>query len=626
MKIRMKNKIINIAIIYIFLFSFVFYQVVKADTEVIKNFDVNITIQKDGSLLVTEKIVYDFGTNQKHGIFRDIPLTNVNGPKLNIKVLEVKDESGKPYKYTTSITNNIMKIKIGDPNIFVTGSKTYIITYQVYNAIRTFEDHDELYWNVTGNEWPVAIQNASVSVLLPDPSISNVKMDCFTGPYGSLQKNCTFNQDGPNVNYSTTQPLNANEGLTIVLGLPLGYINKTYLPPSKNSFTIPILNFGSIFYFLLIICLFLASFIVAKIFLKRLIWRTKPKPVIPKELKGKPITIEYNPPDNLTPIDIGTILDRHVDITDISSIIIDLAVRGYLKIRYIVQQIPFLPDKKDFEFIKLKDGTDLTHPAYKITFELLFYNRDRVKLSDLKKQDTDSQFYIKRIQKDTEEHLYREGYFDRAARDKAKKLENYLSTITVVLWIGYIVGIIFIEKISELKMVPKFFSTVFASVFFVLTIVVLLSLMGFPIFLFIMLFNLLKLDHKLTPKGLSVLIKILGFREFLNLTEKDKLELINAPELQPEMFEKFLPYAMVLGVEDKWVQRFENIYNTVPKWYEDATVTSFNSYILMRDINDFRSSFDKIFNIPSTSLSFSSGFGGRGFSGGGSGGGGGGSW
>jgi len=164
----MKNKTKRIAIICIFLLSFVFYQVVKAETELIKNFDVNITIQKDGSLLVTEKIVYDFGTNQRHGIFRNIPLKSANGPQLYIEVLEVKDEAGKPYQYKKSITNDILKIKIGDPNIFVTGSKIYIITYQVYNAIRTFEDHDELYWNVTGNEWPVVIQNANVFVILPD--------------------------------------------------------------------------------------------------------------------------------------------------------------------------------------------------------------------------------------------------------------------------------------------------------------------------------------------------------------------------------------------------------------------------------------------------------------------------
>jgi hypothetical protein len=129
--------------------------------------------------------------------------------------------------------------------------------------------------------------------------------------------------------------------------------------------------------------------------IKEIIWRTKPKPVIPKELIREPIIVEYDPPDNLSPIDIGTILDRRVDITDISSIIIDLAVRGDLKIHYIYQQIPFWPDKKDFELIKLKDGTDLTHPADKIKFNLLFSGSNIVKLSNIVKQKT----YVKKIKK-----------------------------------------------------------------------------------------------------------------------------------------------------------------------------------------------------------------------------------
>jgi uncharacterized membrane protein len=616
MKIRMKNKIKNIAIIYIFLLSFVFYQVVKAETEVIKNFDVNINIQKDGSLIVTEKIVYDFGTNQRHGIFRDIPLTSVNGPELNIKVIEVKDELGNPYKYTTSITKNILKIKIGDPDIFVTGSKTYIITYQVYNAIRTFEDHDELYWNVTGNEWPVAIQNANASVILPGPFISNVKMDCFTGPYGSLQKNCTFNQDGPNVNYSITQPLNANEGLTIVLGLPLGYINKTYLSQPHKPSVVGILenyfknNFKTLV-FRIIISFFLILFLVyiylrfIIVYLRQLsIWRTKPNPVIPKELKKEPIPVEYNPPDNLLPIDVGTILDRNVDPADISSVIIDLAVRGYLKIRYTAQQIPFWPDKKDFEFIKLKDGNDLVHPADKIIFELLFGYRDKVKLSDLKQQRASLQRDIERIRENTEQYLYYKGYFDQEAKNKLKRLKDYISAVIVILFLVLFIYPIFLLKLKDIPIFDLLVVVVFIA-FIVLT---------------------LKQSNKLTPQGISALRKILGFREFLQLTEKDKLELLNAPELQPEMFEKFLPYAMVLGVEDKWIKKFEGIYNTLPKWYEDATVTSFNSYVLMRNINDLVSSFNKVFGIASASSSFSSGFGSGGFSGGGSGGGGGRSW
>ncbi len=146
-----------------------------------------------------------------------------------------------------------------------------------------------------------------------------------------LKKNCTFNQSGSNVNYSITQPLNINKGLTIVLGIPLGCINKTYLSPSSQNFsTTSILNSFSIFNILIILA-FLSAFppfiIITEIFLKRLIRRTKPKPVIPKELKKEPIIFEYDPTDNLNTIDIGTILDRLVDITDISSIIIDLAVR-----------------------------------------------------------------------------------------------------------------------------------------------------------------------------------------------------------------------------------------------------------------------------------------------------------
>ncbi|MGC8776054.1 MAG: DUF2207 domain-containing protein [Minisyncoccia bacterium] len=580
-------------IVGVLLTFFGFHPAVRAEAEAINNFKANITIQKDGSVFVTENIIYNFGSNQKHGIFRDIPLTAVNGPQLNINVYGVNNEVGQPYQYTTSITNNVLRIKIGDPNVLVTGIKTYVISYQVYNAIRTFNDHDELYWNVTGNQWPVAIQNANASVVLPDASISNVRMDCFTGPQGSTQKNCTFNQSGSNVNYSTTQPLNVNEGLTIVLGFPLGYIDNTYMPPQQTysipNTSTPNINFGFLF--------FLIFILVIVIPITWLVKRTKPKPVIPSELRSQPVVVEYNPPDNLTPIEIGTLLDRRVDITDISSVIMDLAVRGYIKIRYTAQEIRFWSGKKDFELIKLKDGADLVHPADKIIFELLFSNRDSVKLSDLIEQKTTFQSDIKKIQKNIEQHLYNEGYFDQASENKLKKLKTFVTT--VILFIGFFISKIFLSG----------FEFIFIALF--VGIVIVLSVM------------MVKLSHKLTSKGISTLRKILGFREFLQLTEKDKLQLLNAPELQPEMFEKFLPYAMVLGVEDKWVQKFEGIYNAIPNWYEDPTMNRFNSYALTHNLKLFNSSFNQVFNI--TSPRSSSGFGG-GSSGGGSGGGGGGSW
>jgi len=602
MKIKKSNFIGSFVIVGILLALFGFYQLARAETEIINDFNANITIQKDGTLFVTEKIIYNFGSNQKHGIFRDIPITSVNGPQLNIYVSKVTNEFGEPYQYITSLTNNVFRIKIGDPNTLITGVKTYIISYQVYNAIRTFSDHDELYWNVTGNQWPVAIQNASALVTLPDFSISNVRMDCFTGPQGSTQKNCTFNRSGSNVIYSTTQPLNAKEGLTLVLGLTRGYINTTYVSPSQVSPVSNTSNSNKKFFSLFLpIFAIILIFIIAKIFT----WqtnKTKPKPVIPRELKGQPVVVEYNPPDNLSPIEIGILLDRKLDITDISSVVIDLAVRGYLKIRYTVQKIKFWPDKKDFEFVKLKDGADLVNPADKIIFELLFNSRDSVTLSDLEEQKITFQWTIRKIQEDTIQYLYNKGYFDQAARDKRKKSKRRLSIVYAVLFILFFLFQYFLSELGS----------IFAALIFLILII-----------LFLIIITAKPVD-KLTPKGIATLKKILGFREFLQLTEKDKLQLLNAPELQPEMFEKFLPYAMVLGVEDKWAQKFEGIYNSMPKWYEDPTATSFNSYVLASNLILFNASFNKVFNI--TFRSSSSGFGGGGFSGGGSGGGGGRSW
>ncbi len=608
MKIKRSNLIWSFIIVSVLLGFFCFQQGVRAEAEAIDNFNVKITIQKDGRIFVTENIIYNFGSNQKHGIFRDIPLTAVNGPQLKINVSGVTNEVGYPYQYTTSITNDILRIKIGDSDVLVSGVKTYVINYEVYNAIRVFDDHNELYWNVTGNQWPVTIKNVNASVVLPDSSISNIRMDCFTGPQGSTQKNCTFSQSDSIIYYSTTQSLNANEGLTLVLGIPLGYINNDYVSSQQTYSSSNTLNSNEIFFcYLLLFVLLVVDLGITIIILKASIGeiiggskKTSLKFIIPKELKGQPIVVEYYPPDNLPPIAIGTLLDRQVDPTDISSVIIDLAVRGYLKIRYLVQKIQFWPDKKDYELIKLKDGADLIHPADKIIFEFLFNNRDEVNLSDLQKPTTSFQSSIKKIQESVDNHLYDEGYFDKKAKEKSKKLKTCLDFALVMLTIEFFISIFF----------PTRFKSTFIVLFIVMSIVV--SKIR------------TKLDRKLTPKGISTFKKILGFREFLQLTEKDKLELLNVPELQPEIFEKFLPYAMVLGVEDKWAQKFEGIYNTTPDWYEDPTIINFNSYVLTRNLIFFKDSFNQIFGIAS--LGSSSGFGGGGFSGGGSGGGGGGSW
>lgn len=582
-----------------------------ASAEAINNFDARIEIKKDASVFVSEKITYDFGTNGRHGIFRDIPLATENGPQLDVNVASVSDELGHAYLYNVSILNNAVHIKIGNPNLTVSGRRTYVIKYLVYNAIRTFSDHDEFYWNVTGDRWLVPIDKASASVTLFDSSLMDPKMACFTGPVKSVLSKCTFGKGDGSFDYSTIGDLKSEEGFTIVFGIPSGYVKNAYTAParpssyggsannvynvSNNGMFYLTLPFVIISIFVVVIVLIVLSLLGAT--------RIKPKPVIPKELRGLPIVVEYNPPDNLPPIEVGALLDRKVDVTDISSVIMDLAVRGYLKIKHISIS-SFLSKQNDFELIRLKDGADLNHPADKIIFDLLFGHDDHVKLGELQSSGTVFQKHIEKITDKTEERMRDEGYFDQSVKTKTKKPKNYLGILGIS---GLIIGAAIMGAI---------FGRAGLSVYFLLVIGI------------IFISELMKLGNKLTPKGVAAFTKVLGFREFLQLTEKDKLELLNAPELQPETFEKFLPYAMALGVEDKWAKKFEGIYNTMPNWYEDPAMSTFNSFTLINNLTYFDIAFNNVFNItsPRSTSGFSSGFGGGDFSGGGSGGGGGGSW
>lgn len=563
--------------------------------EIINKFDAHIVIQKNSTISVVESITYDFGDTQKHGIFRDIPLTSAQGPNISITVRSVRDELGNSYTYTTSISNSVYHVKIGDPDILLSGVKTYVITYDVRGGMRAFEDHDELYWNVTGDKWLVGIQSATASVILPDAAITNPQTGCFTGYAGSTATNCIGRNLQGSVMFATNQSLGPGQGLTIVVGFPRGYVTiPAYTESSSTSSDFGF--FGGFFLAVFVFIVVIVSYLVRLISSKK-----KPKPVIPRELRGKSIITEYNPPNKLLPIEVGTILDRRVDITDISSVIMDLAVRGYLKIRYVTIPVKFWKDKKDFELVRLKDGLDLIHPGDKLIFGFLFSGRDSVLVSKLANQKTAFQAVIKSIIKGTEDKLDSDGYFDESAKHRTEKLGKIVFAGTIAMFVSY-----FILKIVR--------GNIFGVILFVVSAVGTTITGGYM--------GMLK--NKLSPQGFTTLEKILGFREFLDLTEKDKLALLNAPALEPETFEKFLPYAMVLGVEEQWAKKFEGIYAHTPAWFEDTTSsTAFSTVWLTHNLSTFGTSFNNVYAL--TAPRSSSGFSG-GSSGGGGGGGGGGSW
>ena len=566
-----------------------------AAQEAIDSFNVSIVVNQDSTLNVTETIIYNFGDTQRHGIFREIPFkyrTDAGNRSIKLSDILVTDENGTALSTEISNSGSNRVIRIGDEDIFLSGTQTYKISYKVSGAINYFDDHDELYWNVTGTDWQVLISNVATQAALPSAANGgNINFECFTGSFGSNtpcdSKSITENS----LIFSQTQ-LSPSQGLTIVVGFPKGLVSE----PSTLDKILSTIKDNLI--------LFLP--ILVLIIMWRL-WRRHGQ-----DPAGRGIVVaQYEPPDNLTPAEVGTIVDEKVHPKDTSSMIIDLAVRGYLKIRRIEKSGIF--GSTDYELTKLKAGDDLKNNFEKEFFEKLFTTKkhksglskvvevisgkqdalpdDVVKISELK-----NSFYktLQEVNKQIYESTVTKGYFE--------KNPNTVRTVFVV--IGIIV---------------MFLSFPLAGIFGFLAVIALV-LSG----LIILLFGL-KMPKK-TVRGAEINEQILGLKEYLSVAEKDRIEFHNAPEKSPERFEKLLPYAMVLGVETQWAQQFKDIYTQQPSWYQGGQGDVFSAIILTSALSDFNSQTQSVLaSSPSSAAGGGSGFSGGGV-GGGFGGGGGGSW
>lgn len=214
--------------------------------EQINSFDVNINFLRDGSLRVEENIEYRFIDVYRHGIYRKIPYKYKKGKNnynLRVDVGSVTDFSGKEYPTEVSKTGDYINIKIGDPTKKITGNHGYRIEYFVKRAILFLDDHDELYWNVTGTKWRIPIENASARVYHNSVSSEGIKADCFTGFYSSTDENCSHSISQNSINFRTDKTLWSGEGLTIVTGFPKGIINE----PSELKKIIWFLSDNSIY-------------------------------------------------------------------------------------------------------------------------------------------------------------------------------------------------------------------------------------------------------------------------------------------------------------------------------------------------------------------------------------------
>lgn len=537
--------------------------------EEISNFESKIDIQSSGQIQIEERIAYDFGGLYKHGIFRTIPYikTNKDGKqyRMEINVQSVVDELGKSFPHTITSQNNSISIKIGDPNRTITGLHTYVITYSVKGALTYFSDHDELYWNITGNEWTVPIRYANSSISFPKQfDVSEIKTSCFTGVQGSTAQNCNSTFENGTVKSNTNFSLSGGEGLTEVVSFPKGVV-AVLEPKEVVSFFSTFL--GKVFIFLLsIIALFWYIIYPIWIPIKWLLYGKDPR-------VGAPVRAWYDPPkakDNrfLTPSETGVLIDEKVDSRDMFAAVIDLARRGYLLIEE--------RKKSEFYFVRRsfnEVGSSKIEKLQLFEQDLLdgiFENGPELKLKDAELVDT-----MSNIKKTLYKSIVTNGYFDK----------NPETTRTFYVAVG------------------------------------IFGLMTGNLMLFIVALIFGRIMPRKTRLGAEAANVAKSLRNFLTSQER-QLEFQAEKQM---FFEKLLPFAIAFGVEQVWAKRFKDMNLTNPTWYKGYDNNAFNSALFMTSMHSSYSKFQGAMTPTTSSSGFSSGFSG-GSSGGGGGGGGGGSW
>ncbi len=541
-----------------------------------------------GELHIIEHINVNF-TDYNHGILRAIP-SRYKSHSLQLHVNSISSGSGAPSHYTTYGSNGNTVLKIGDPNQTVTGAQAYTIDYTLHNVISFYNDHDELYWDVNGDQWQQPFQQVFVKVNLPQDLRQNKQPLCYTGSYGGSEQNCTISSVSTNINNAqtiqatTTKPLLANQTLTYVAGFEKGYFQPGHWYDAASEHLSEIIKF-----LVPVIILGGGSFAY---------WLSRGR-----DPKGQGVIIpQYVPPEGLKPMAVGTIIDFKLDNKDITATIIDLAVRGYLKITETKQNRALLKDKLSYKLELIKADLSQLDAHEVMLVKALFSNLAAGAVADVSALKNKLYTTANILNKSIEAELTGAGYFRSDPSKSGKAISISLITVGIAIYFGaHFLGIPLVAGLVAGGLIA---------------------------------WLCLRAMAARTPKGVAAKEQILGLKMYLETAEKDRLEKLQAPDARyaanagepvktVDLFEKLLPYAMALGVEKQWSKQFEGLYTSPPSWYA-GNWSTFNAYYLASSLSDgIGSAVNTAFSEPSSSGS--SGFGG-GFAGGGGGGGGGGGW
>jgi len=497
----------------------------------IEAFKVSLQVNPDSSLLIQETIAFAF-RGRHQGIYRTIPIRYERQGfhyDLRIDGIQVLDGDGRPLKTEVSYPGRDLKIKVWVPGA-QDAARTVTILYRVRRGLLAFDDHDELYWNVVGTEWAATIRNAEAVVGLPPTVLmESVRVTAFTGPLGAVGKDYTLHQAENVLLFQMTRPLGIREGLTVVVGWPKGHVSfpstaqrVAWFLLDQRWFTLPLLV--------------LAGCVAA--------WRRFGR----DPLREQSVRPEYEPPAGVRPGEAGALVDETVHPRDVVATVVDLAVRGHLHIKQVsaagllepadhlfTLTKPWLgdPDIEDFEVIVLAQV--FGHGGV----------TDRKLLSEIRR---DSRAIFPPIREQLYRELVKKKYFlasPQSVRRFWRIMGGLLLALPLILfsvWDGDVPG-------GSLSMLLA------------------LAASGLLVLAFA------RVMPRKTFKGARTKLQVLGFQEFLERAEKDRLK-----RLPPDTLHKWLPYAIALGVEEAWIWNFEGIAVDAPAWYESDTPFSIRGY------------------------------------------------
>jgi uncharacterized membrane protein YgcG len=613
--------------------------------ERIISFHADIHVQADGAMNVLETItIRAEGRDIKRGIYRDLPTTyrDAAGRRISVVYTHIGVlRDGRPEPHHETVVGNGIRIYMGDQNRFLeTGEYTYTLSYRTERQLGFFDDHDELYWNVTGNGWRFPMDGASASVRLPStvPGAEMV-LEAYTGAAGAKGRDYEALLDMDSVaQFRSTRLLAGGEGLTIVVSWPKGHVVEPSARQRLDWFVED--NAGLVAG---------AAGLAILLFYYALFWSRvgrDPPPgiVIPR----------YTPPKGYSPASMRYVRRMGYDEKSFSSALINLAVKGRLIIHdddgdYLLERVPGAGTKPAAGEAALLRQLFAQGSSLKLERK----NHKRIKSAIRAHSRSLEADYEKRYFKSNAMYTVLGVVISvltlAAAVVMSPSIPEMAAAAFMVVWLsGWTFGVLALSRAVIMAWrnaggivgtAGALFITLFALPFVggeIMGLVFLAKVAGVAVvvILIVLIFvNWLfyELMKAPTRKGRKLLDEVEGFRDYLVVAEQDELRFKHPPEKTPELFERYLPYALALDVEEVWGDKFSQVIARArsegsyqqPSWYQGS---GWRSHSVGSFASSLGSTLASTVASSSTAPGSSSGSGGGGSSGGGGGGGGGGGW